>query len=280
MKQGDEGYTIITKRKYPAKKLLELMQSNFKEKYEIISMGKDYSRGDYYWQGEGQQTIYVQGVDDYINLVVPLGKDIIIIQVKQENVRVKGKLTLADAAVGAATGAVAVAKVATGEILNATINAAGNEIKAVTGIVGGAVGGIVNTVGAIGRIVKYASEKEKREALKKKREALEGNWAVLDELAKDIEKLVEVKTGGCYIATCVYGSYNCPEVWTLRRYRDTTLSASWLGRLIIRIYYTVSPKIVEFFGNKKWFNRLCKPFLNRFVRKLQKKGIDSSPYSD
>lgn len=25
---------------------------------------------------------------------------------------------------------------------------------------------------------------------------------------------------GCYVATCVYGSYDCPEVWTLRRFRD------------------------------------------------------------
>ena len=25
---------------------------------------------------------------------------------------------------------------------------------------------------------------------------------------------------GCYIATCVYGSYDCPQVLTLRRFRD------------------------------------------------------------
>ena len=28
------------------------------------------------------------------------------------------------------------------------------------------------------------------------------------------------KKQGCYIATCVYGSYDCPQVWILRRYRD------------------------------------------------------------
>ena len=26
--------------------------------------------------------------------------------------------------------------------------------------------------------------------------------------------------GGCYVATAVYGSYDCPQVWTLRRYRE------------------------------------------------------------
>jgi hypothetical protein len=86
--------------------------------------------------------------------------------------------------------------------------------------------------------------------------------------------------GGCYVATCVYGSYDCPEVWTLRRFRDGKLSASWFGRRFIRIYYAVCPKIIKLFGNKKWFNNFWKPILNKFVCKLQNSGIDSSPYSD
>jgi len=85
---------------------------------------------------------------------------------------------------------------------------------------------------------------------------------------------------GCYVATCVYGSYDCPEVWTLRRYRDGELSKSWTGRLLIKTYYAVSPKIVKLFGDKKWFNRLFKPVINIIVRALQGRGIDSSPYSD
>ena len=34
-------------------------------------------------------------------------------------------------------------------------------------------------------------------------------------------------SGGCYVATAVYGSYDCPQVWTLRRYRDDTLAETW-----------------------------------------------------
>ena len=45
----------------------------------------------------------------------------------------------------------------------------------------------------------------------------------------------KVKKRGCYIATCVYKSYDCAEVWTLRRFRDNTLSQIWYGRLFIRI---------------------------------------------
>lgn len=77
------------------------------------------------------------------------------------------------------------------------------------------------------------------------------------------------KKSGCYVATCIYGSYDCPEVWTLRRYRDVKLSASWFGRQFIGIYYAVSPNIVKWFGNKKWFHKLWKPILDKFVQKLQ-----------
>jgi len=77
-------------------------------------------------------------------------------------------------------------------------------------------------------------------------------------------------SGACYIATCVYGSYDCPEVWTLRQFRDNELSNLWLGRQFIRIYYAVSPKIVELFGNKKWFSRLWKPIIDKIVHKLQR----------
>jgi hypothetical protein len=87
-------------------------------------------------------------------------------------------------------------------------------------------------------------------------------------------------TKGCYIATCVYGSYNCPEVWVLRRFRDRILSNSYLGRLFIRIYYALSPKIVAKFGNRSWFVRICKAPLDIIIRKLQAKRFDNTPYVD
>ncbi len=88
------------------------------------------------------------------------------------------------------------------------------------------------------------------------------------------------KSFGCYIATCVYGSYDCPEVWTLRRYRDYTLASTWYGRLFIKAYYLTSPTLVKWFGNSTWFHNLFAPLLNKFVCKLRSKGVDSSPYND
>ena len=85
---------------------------------------------------------------------------------------------------------------------------------------------------------------------------------------------------GCYVATCIYGSYDCPQVWTLRRYRDDTLGATWYGRLFIRTYYTISPTLVKWFGNTNWFKKLWKGKLDRMVAKLQSNGVENTPYED
>lgn len=87
-------------------------------------------------------------------------------------------------------------------------------------------------------------------------------------------------SGGCYVATAVYGSYDCPQVWTLRRYRDYTLAESFCGRAFIRMYYAVSPTIVKLFGNTVWFKRLWKGKLDRMVAELNAKGVESTPYQD
>jgi len=87
-------------------------------------------------------------------------------------------------------------------------------------------------------------------------------------------------SNGCYIATCVYGSYNCPEVWTLRRFRDNTLAASAPGRAFIRIYYGLSPRLVARYGEKTGFRRFWKKHLDRLVRRLRDNGVADSPYED
>lgn len=85
---------------------------------------------------------------------------------------------------------------------------------------------------------------------------------------------------GCYIATAVYGSYDCPEVWTLRRYRDNMLDHSWYGRLFIRIYYAVSPALVKWFGKANWFGNLFRNPLDKWVDKLNECGFENTPYED
>lgn len=85
---------------------------------------------------------------------------------------------------------------------------------------------------------------------------------------------------GCYVATCVYGSYDCPEVWTLRRFRDNILRKNLLGKAFVKTYYAVSPTAVKLFGNTTLFKNFFKPKLDKLVKKLNKSGVDSTPYYD
>lgn len=104
----------------------------------------------------------------------------------------------------------------------------------------------------------------------------------------DIEQNNDIKnntqsienSGGCYVATCVYGSYDCPEVWTLRRFRDYTLAKTWYGRAFIRTYYAIAPTMVKLFGKTKWFNNFWKPLLDKKVNQLNDDGVENTLYQD
>ena len=85
---------------------------------------------------------------------------------------------------------------------------------------------------------------------------------------------------GCYIATAVYGSYDCPEVWTLRRFRDEYLKGSVFGRLFVRFYYAVSPGLVRRVGGRDFFRKPVKRVLDQFVIHLKNKGFQDTPYDD
>ena len=104
----------------------------------------------------------------------------------------------------------------------------------------------------------------------------------VDDVTENIisNNVTTTKNGGCYVATCVYGSYDCPQVWTLRRYRDYTLASTWYGRAFIRTYYAISPTIVKWFGDTKWFKNMWKGKLDRMVDNLQSNGVEDTPYKD
>lgn len=114
----------------------------------------------------------------------------------------------------------------------------------------------------------------------------------IDNIMKYHEKIKEIDptyvvpqrpttaSGGCYVATAVYGSYDCPQVWTLRRFRDYTLAETWHGRAFIRTYYAISPTLVKWFGHTEWFKKMWKGKLDRMVANLNAKGVEDTPYVD
>lgn len=120
----------------------------------------------------------------------------------------------------------------------------------------------------------------------------EAKQANINDIMKYHEKIKEIDpsyeipqrptpaSGGCYVATAVYGSYDCPQVWTLRRFRDYTLAETWYGRAFIRTYYAISPALVKWFGKTGWFKKMWQGKLDRLVAKLQSEGVESTPYED
>lgn len=120
----------------------------------------------------------------------------------------------------------------------------------------------------------------------------EGKQKIIDMIMECHNKIKEIDpsyviperpqqtSNGCYVATAVYGSYDCPQVWTLRRFRDYTLAETWYGRAFIHTYYTISPTLVKWFGHTEWFKNMWKGKLDRMVANLNAEGVENTPYED
>ena len=76
---------------------------------------------------------------------------------------------------------------------------------------------------------------------------------------------------GCYIATAVYGGYDEPQVLILRKYRDEVLKQTFFGRLFIKVYYAVSPRLVQILKPYTWINEKIRCVLDCFVNYISKK---------
>ena len=77
-------------------------------------------------------------------------------------------------------------------------------------------------------------------------------------------------SGGCYIATMVYGDYDHPQVMVLRDFRDNFLQKHALGRSFINFYYKHSPNWVKKMENNRIANMTIKSVLNQLIKVLKK----------
>ncbi|NVN97112.1 hypothetical protein HXX01_02675 [Candidatus Nomurabacteria bacterium] len=77
-------------------------------------------------------------------------------------------------------------------------------------------------------------------------------------------------SSGCYIATMAYGDYNHPQVIILRNFRDETLTRTKLGRLFIKSYYKISPKLVELLKKQERTNKLIRIILNQLIKMIKR----------
>lgn len=104
--------------------------------------------------------------------------------------------------------------------------------------------------------------------------------ARMDKITAEFESRMPKKKKGCYIATAVYGAYDCPQVVMLRRYRDDRLMTNIFGRLFVRVYYALSPIVIRLFGKSARFNSFWRKRLDKKVEKLRNNGYVDAPYDD
>lgn len=73
------------------------------------------------------------------------------------------------------------------------------------------------------------------------------------------------KSEGCYIATMVYGDYDNPQVVVLRRFRDNRLLTNLPGKVFVKLYYWISPKLVKILNSHKHINKGIRKILDWFI---------------
>lgn len=116
---------------------------------------------------------------------------------------------------------------------------------------------------------------------KYKSEYMEEKSEIISEFNEELSKAgITVRKEGCYIATAVYGSYECQQVRVLRQYRDNVLYEHFLGRVFICVYYFISPILIKRLGNKKWFVYFWRRLLDKWIHILQNKGYEASQCID
>jgi hypothetical protein len=85
----------------------------------------------------------------------------------------------------------------------------------------------------------------------------------------------KLKDNGCFIATVCFGSYDSPEVITLRQFRDQVLKRTKSGNKFIYLYYMVSPHVARYISRheniRKLVSLLLKNIVLRYVQNILRK---------
>lgn len=98
------------------------------------------------------------------------------------------------------------------------------------------------------------------------RSRFDKNWSTI----REMNRQVQLKKEGCYIATMAYGDYDHPQVVILREFRDNVLMKTIIGRLFVRKYYKYSPLLVNKLKHSRKINKFVRLCLDVFIKRLKK----------
>ena len=124
-----------------------------------------------------------------------------------------------------------------------------------------------NRCALYGVCLKNSDISARKDYLSKMQIGIPDNLQIKEEL---YDESSQHSNGKCYVATVVYGSYDYPSVCVLRKFRDEKLSTNILGKLFVSLYYTISPYLVKYLGEKKIFLIISKKILDHLFLKIQK----------
>ena len=112
------------------------------------------------------------------------------------------------------------------------------------------------------RIIEIARTRGKLHAVKYyKDQTGKGLKDSLEYVDKIVPPGVYKKTEGCFIATACYGDYNAKEVVVLRHYGDNVLRQTKAGRLMVQLYYQLSPGLARFIQDKALVKKTIRQYI-------------------
>jgi hypothetical protein len=81
------------------------------------------------------------------------------------------------------------------------------------------------------------------------------------------------ESGGCFIATAVYSDYFHPDIDTFREFRDNVLMKSFLGCLLVKVYYNIGPKAARYVSSRLYIKKIVRLFLEHLADTIRDRRI-------
>ncbi|MBT6227295.1 MAG: hypothetical protein HOI47_11610, partial [Candidatus Scalindua sp.] len=75
-------------------------------------------------------------------------------------------------------------------------------------------------------------------------------WTLNPENKWEVEKIAAPSSEWCFIATACSGSYDHPDVISLRQLRDRYLLKRKWGRCFVKLYYQFSPPVAAYISSR------------------------------